>query len=462
MPSRSTLAGLAMLVVALGPASQTLWADNGPYTVQDVGPVRGVALGVNASAVVVGTAGAAAPRTAFLTPLGSGPQPLAGLVGSTDDVAFGVHPDGWAVGHSVGDFYVRPVTFQSGSAVDLAPSAMTGAARAVNQSGAVAGWVFDAGTKAVIWTNGNRLEVPGTFYAQAFALNNAGVVTGTYYGGPDNTLRAFTWSSGATPVILPSLGGFTSEGNGINEQGDVVGDSMRVMSGDEQAVWWTPSGQLVELGTLGGPASSARDINNHGQIVGYALDASLDPRAFLSEAGGPIVDLNALLPPESGWVLLSANAINDAGQIVGEGTLNGEPRAFLLTPPVPSDTTPPVISSVATTPNSIWPPNHQMANVSVRVVASDDSGETPVCAVIGVASSEPDNAGGDGNTASDAEVVGPNAVRVRAERSGPAVNRVYTVTVQCTDGSGNTATGAGTVVIGEASVLKMSLKSKGK
>jgi len=451
-----------MLVVALGPASQTLWADNGPYTVQDVGPVRGIALGVNAGAVVVGTAGAAAPRSAFLTPLGSGPQLMAGLVSSNDDVAFGVHPDGWAVGHSFSGFYAKPVTFQSGSAVDLAPSAFTGAARAVNQSGAIAGWVFDAGTKAVIWTNGNRLEVPGTFYAQAFALNNAGVVTGTYYGGPDNTLRAFTWSAGATPVILPSLGGFTSEGNGINEQGDVVGDSLRVMSSDEQAVWWTASGQLMELGTFGGPASSARDINNRGQIVGYALNGSLNPRAFLSEAGGQIVDLNTLLAPDSGWVLLSANAINDAGQIVGEGTLNGEPRAFLLTPPVASDTTPPVISSVTTTPNSIWPPRHQLVDVSVRVEASDDSGETPVCAVLSVASSEPDNGGGDGDTSFDTEVVGPESVRVRAERSGPTGVRLYTVTVQCTDGSGNTATGVGTVTIGEGSALKTSLKAKGK
>ncbi len=60
MRSRNALAGLAMLVVALGPTSQTLWADNGPYTVQDVGPAHGVALGVNGSAVVVGTGRACA------------------------------------------------------------------------------------------------------------------------------------------------------------------------------------------------------------------------------------------------------------------------------------------------------------------------------------------------------------------------------------------------------------------
>src|SRR4026209_427997 len=113
MRSRTALEGLAMRVVALGQTSQTLWADNGPYTVQDAGPANGVALGVNASAVIVGTSGAATLRTAFLTPFGSGPQLLAGLVGSSDDAAFGVHPDGWAVGHSFIDFFAKPVTFQS-------------------------------------------------------------------------------------------------------------------------------------------------------------------------------------------------------------------------------------------------------------------------------------------------------------------------------------------------------------
>ena len=176
---------------------------------------------------------------------------------------------------------------------------------------------------------------------------------------------------------------------------------------------------MVELGTFGGATSSARDINNHGQIVGFAQDGSGAFRAFLSDAGAAMVDLNTLLPADSGWVLLSANAINDAGQIVGEGTFNGDPRAFLLTPPVASDTTPPVVSSVTTTPNNIWPPKHQMVDVTVGVVASDDSGETPVCAVVSVASSEPSDAGGDGNTSADTEVVGPTQVRVRAERSGP-------------------------------------------
>lgn len=459
MRSRNTLAGLALLVVALAPASHTLRADNGPYTVQDAGPVPGVAWGLNASAAVVGSGGASAPYTAFLTLYGGGPSPLTGLFAGSDDTAYGVHPDGWAVGQSTGSVYLYPkaVKFAAGGAVDLAPDSYMGAARAVNASGAIAGWMYaDKGFEAVIWNGTSLVRFgPSTF---AYAINDGGVITGTQLVGL--TSRAFTWSAGGSQVELPSLGGNTSEGNGINNHGDVVGDSFRTGLLDEIAVYWPASGGAVDLGTLGGLTSSARDINNHGQIVGYARNAAGAAHAFLSDAGGPMIDLNTLLPADSGWVLVSANAINDAGQIAGEGIFDGSVRAFLLTPAVTADTTPPVVSSVTTTPDSIWPPRHQMVDVSVRVAASDDSGETPVCGVLGVKSNEPDNGDGDGDTSSDTELVGPGHVRVRAERSGPVGSRVYTVTVQCTDGSGNAATADGTVTIGTTVQAKASLKAK--
>jgi probable HAF family extracellular repeat protein len=45
-----------------------------------------------------------------------------------------------------------------------------------------------------------------------------------------------------------------------------------------------------------------------------------------------MTDLNSLIPAGSGWVLTSARGINDAGQIVGTGTISGVQHAFLLTP----------------------------------------------------------------------------------------------------------------------------------
>jgi hypothetical protein len=54
--------------------------------------------------------------------------------------------------------------------------------------------------------------------------------------------------------------------------------------------------------------------------------------AFLWNETFGFADLNTLIPPESGWRLEQADAINDAGHIVGHGLFNGEVRGFLLTP----------------------------------------------------------------------------------------------------------------------------------
>jgi len=46
-------------------------------------------------------------------------------------------------------------------------------------------------------------------------------------------------------------------------------------------------------------------------------------------------DLNTLIHSNSGWVLNTATDINVWGQIVGSGTLNGQPHGYLLTPKNP-------------------------------------------------------------------------------------------------------------------------------
>jgi hypothetical protein len=46
-------------------------------------------------------------------------------------------------------------------------------------------------------------------------------------------------------------------------------------------------------------------------------------------------DLNDLIPPDSGWNLMEAHDINDAGEIVGFGFHEGTFRPFALTGPPP-------------------------------------------------------------------------------------------------------------------------------
>ena len=449
MSFRQTLSGLAMLVMALGPGSRDANADNGPYSVRDAGPPAAVAYALNTDGLVVGAAGDAWTSLAFQTVFGQGPQWLVGL-GEGGDVALGVHDEGWSVGSSVADFSRKPVVYASGLAAQLLPDTVYGEATAVNRHGVIAGYLYDGGfvLRAAIWSVGGSAQILPDHTAWAFAINDSGVVAGQVMPAP-GTGRAFRWTPGTGVESLPTLGGTSAVGRGINNAGDVVGDAFRVEQAQRIAAWWTPDGAVVDLGTLGGAESSAADVNNHGQIVGWSLNAGGERRAFLF-ANGTMVDLNTLLEPESGWVLLSANAINDAGQIAGEGQFAGDVRAFLLTPPVSSDTTPPVISAAVASPGSIWPPRHQMVDVAVRVSATDDSGEVPVCRLTGVSASEPDNGVGDGDTAGDAVVTGALTAQVRAERSGPAGSRIYALAVECVDGSGNVAQGAATVVIGDA------------
>lgn len=108
-----------------------------------------------------------------------------------------------------------------------------------------------------------------------------------------------------------------------------------------------------------------------------------------------------------------------------------------------TDTTGPVITGVTTTPGSLGPPNHKMIAVFVGYTANDVSG-APTCS-LSVSSNEPVNGVGDGNTSIDWQVLDPHHVQLRAERSGTGNGRLYTITIRCTDTSGNTSISTGTV-----------------
>jgi probable HAF family extracellular repeat protein len=82
------------------------------------------------------------------------------------------------------------------------------------------------------------------------------------------------------------------------------------------------------------PQSNAQWINSSEQIVGFAASSDFSVHvAFLWEDGGPMVDLNTLVPPGSNLLLGQALHINDRGEIVGDGVLsNGDHHAFVLIP----------------------------------------------------------------------------------------------------------------------------------
>ena len=92
---------------------------------------------------------------------------------------------------------------------------------------------------------------------------------------------------------------------------------------------------MRDLGTLPGIRDTrANAINDRGEVVGRIVGRIVrksNERAVLWR-GGRVYNLNALIPPGTGWILQEAVALNNQGWIIGNGKHNGVAHAFLLRP----------------------------------------------------------------------------------------------------------------------------------
>jgi hypothetical protein len=103
------------------------------------------------------------------------------------------------------------------------------------------------------------------------------------------------------------------------------------------------------------------------------------------------------------------------------------------------DTTPPHIVSATANPDTLSPPNHKMVDVTVTVVANDLVDPASIVRIVSVSSNQPLNGTGDGDAAPDWLVTGALTLQLRAERAASA-DRIYTITVEATDATGNAST----------------------
>jgi probable HAF family extracellular repeat protein len=450
MQARWTLAGTVALTLAVTGHTFVIEAAGPVVGIEDLGPSNAstYARGVNANGVTVGFGFDAGTMFAFSQ--GAVAQLVAAPAGTDVIYGYGVNDLDVVTGYYTDALGTRAYRYDASTATfaDVPfPSGTTSAGYAINQGGVVVGYVqTSAGARAFRHQPGLVPEVLPDFggVAAAFGVNDAGVAVGEAFQTSTNTVRAFRYDGTLHP--LASLGGTYSRATAINTGGTIVGYSMTAGK-LFHATRWRSDALADDLGTLGGVMSMAFAVNGKGEIVGRADTGAGEAHAFLLDDDG-MTDLNSLLPAGSGWLLQVAYGINDSGVIVGEGKLNGQPRAFRLTlaPASSTDTVPPVVTSVSATPGSLWPPKHQMVTVQVAVNASDDSGETPTCEIVSIGSSDPDNGTGDGDTPGDVVITGPLSASLRAERSGPR-DRVYTLTMQCVDGVGNSTQGTTSVVV---------------
>ena len=343
-----------------GPGAGDEWDDVAIiapiYQLQEVGTLGGnesYATSISDNGWVAGGAKLSNGRfQAIRLQIGGPVQAIATLPGLDFSGAFAINLNGDVVGvaSSSASLYnasSQPWAFRNGQIVDLDPfnQGVYAEARAINDAGMVAGTTSFVGAGSVEGfrsVGSSIVNLPGLTgdrcrISYGVGINQAGTVVG-YAASPnscgDNRAVVFPANGGAA-IDLGTLGGVNGEAKAINNFGDIVGSS-ELSTGQNRATLWNSSGPQ-NLGTLAG-ASFALDINDEGIIVGYYLDSRNQQRACVW-IGGSMYDLNTLMGSGStGWRLLIATGVNAQGQIVGQGrNASGRLRGFVLTPPCRSD-----------------------------------------------------------------------------------------------------------------------------
>jgi uncharacterized repeat protein (TIGR01451 family) len=263
-----------------------------------------------------------------------------GTLGGSGSGAQGINASGQVVGNAAIDSSGNGHAFlySGGVMSDLGtlPGGSLSDALGINASGQVVGYSANASSnfQAFLYSGGvmTDLGTLGGSLSYATSINDSGQVVG-WADIASGQSHAFLYSGGVMSDLGTLPGGSSSSASGINASGQVVGGATIDSSGDTHAFLYS-GGVMSDLGSLPGVSSStATGINASGQVIGYASNGvGNGTYAFVWDNVQGMRDLNTLIPPHSGWGLQYAQAINDQGQIVGNGVLAGGGVAFLLTP----------------------------------------------------------------------------------------------------------------------------------
>jgi hypothetical protein len=103
---------------------------------------------------------------------------------------------------------------------------------------------------------------------------------------------------------------------------------------------------------------------------------------------------------------------------------------------------PPECNNAVPSVSEIWPPRHEWVEIEILDV-NDPDGDPVSITITGITQDEPVAGPGSGRTSPDVMGVGTSVAHVRAERSGQRGNgRVYEISFEADDGTGNTCNGS--------------------
>ena len=333
------------------------------YTVTDLGLLKGdneaSGLWINNLGDVVGCSDTATvnnyPCTglvpgqhAFLWTKSGGMKDLGTLPGATVSAAVGINDSGAVVGYSnmesqIATNFAAVQWSSTGTLTQLGTlGGSSSAAFEINSAGEIAGDAFlrSGIVDATSWTGTkarNLGALSKAIFTAGLAINDNGYIVGesVFTYGPPFESHGFLWNGTSLKDLGTLPGGITSMANAINTSGVIVGQSDGTSTGGLwHAVMWSTSLKIEDLGVIpGGDYSMAFAVNDSNVVVGYGNLSNNAPHAMIWTSTGGMKDLNSMIPANSGWVLVNANAINNVGQIVGYGYKGGgKNHAFLLTP----------------------------------------------------------------------------------------------------------------------------------
>ena len=329
------------------------------YAVTDLGTLGGtncIAYGINNHEQIVGAAQTAMGNYhAFM--FDGGRMMDLGTLGGSNSWAYGINDYGWMVGAAglpgtnIHGFVCTngltgPVMMDLGTL-----GGSNSAAWMINMHGEMVGWASatNGSHHAFFMTNfwpGGMMDLgtAGGTNSEAYCINSNRMVVGyaMMSDGSEEPIMSTNAMFGGGSMMTMGMGGMGASGGQswfVNEMGQTAGQAQ--MPGGNYHAFVSGGGGMmgrmnVDLGTLGGTNSIAYCLNNAGTAVGTAGMASGMPHAFMvtNALGGMVhmMDLNDMIPTNSGWELVEARGINASGQIVGWGMHAGHTNAFLLTP----------------------------------------------------------------------------------------------------------------------------------